>query len=156
MLKKREIYMTNEAAAILGIEPRAVKNFSDVAAYGLAKRRLGAGPGSRRYYTFSDVVRLEIALELSICGFTPDAIGKALGEITESTLDWEAQSKDSPILVCNHGRWRVEKLREAERRLTSALHGEWNGVFILYVHAAVEVVVRRIQELEEKGKLQRR
>jgi DNA-binding transcriptional MerR regulator len=163
MAEEKNWYGTKQIAAILDIPEWRVKNFSEGAAYGLPPSALpfGKGRGSRRLYTFRDLLRFAIADELVHCGFTPEDVGKAVREIPESRLtswteEWVEGHKRAqlPLLVNVHGEWRVRKLAEV-KRLTSRVLSEddWRGLFILNFPSLLESVVKRMTELEAQGKL---
>src|SRR5581483_1392422 len=122
-----ELYGTKQVAAILGIPEWRVKNFSEGAAYRLPPaHRVGTGRGSRRLYGWEDIFRIAIAAHLVACGFTAEAVGMAVREIPESTLgpyeemlrtqnpgtEGILSAKETPLLVCERGRWRVRKASE--------------------------------------------
>jgi hypothetical protein len=163
MAEEKNWYGTKQVAAILHIPEWRVKNFSEGAAYGLPPSALpfGKGRGSRRLYTFQDLLRFAIADELVHCGFTPEDVGKAVREIPESMLtfwteEWIEGRKRTrlPVLVNIHGDWRVLKQAEAKKLASGVLtNDDWRGLFILNFPSLLESVVQRITELEAQGKL---
>ena|ERR1700730_12395069 len=85
--QSEKLYGTKQVAELLRIPDWRVKNFSEGGAYGLPpSQTVGTGRGSRRLYRESDVCRIAIANALVTVGFSPEAVGKAIREIPESTL----------------------------------------------------------------------
>ena len=163
MTEQKKWYGTKQIAAILDIPEWRVKNFTEGAAYGLPPSALpfGKGRGSRRLYTDQDLLRFAIADELVNCGFTPEDVGEAVREISESMLtSWTEQWIDEhkrtqlPILVNVHGEWRVRKQAEVKKLASEVLsNDDWRGLFILNFPSLLESVVQGITELEAEGKL---
>ena len=73
-------------------------------AYGIDPLHVGSGRGSRKIYSFDDVLRIAVAEQLSRFGFNAPAIGAALAEIKKSELDTEGsfylvQKNFRPLLL---------------------------------------------------------
>jgi hypothetical protein len=140
------LYGTKQVAELLGIPEWRVKNFAEGEAYGLApSQKVGSGRGSRRLYNLADVLRLAVANELVKCGFTAEAVGRAMREIPESMLTawWESFV---PVLVFAKGSWRVKRAKEVEKLLNETLKnlgsGE-QGLFILDFSSLLTMVHER-------------
>ena len=84
-------FFAKQVAELTGIDdPIRVKLYSDVEAYGIRPLHLGTGRGSRKIYSFDDVLRIAVAEQLSRFGFNAPAIGSALRRIKKSELDPES------------------------------------------------------------------
>jgi DNA-binding transcriptional MerR regulator len=103
------LYGTKQVSSMLGIPEWRVKNFSEGEAYGLPPAiRTGRGRGSRRLYELADIYRMLIANELVGCGFTPEAVGRAVREIRESELiSRDSGDPDVRVLVLVRQKWSV-------------------------------------------------
>lgn len=136
-----------------------VKNFTkDGTASGLGPSYVyGKGRGSRRFFSFEDVLRIAIANELVECGFAPKVVGEAIREIPESVLllkDMDQLKREAlPVLLCTHGEWRVRKVREVRAQIEKTVDGDWQGVFILHFPQLVESIAQRMMKLESQGNL---
>lgn len=157
----QNLYRAADIAKILGVEEWRIKNFSQGKAYNLAPSiRLGSGQRKWRVYTFQDVLRHAIADELVRFGFGPEAVGEALGAISEPLLtswtrlvaaageegkepDWEPL----PMLVNASGNWKVMK-GAAIRERFFGYGGDWRGVFILNYPSLLGQVIKQIAEFE--------
>ena len=148
MRRKRaseKLYGTKQIAELLKIPDWRVKNFSEGGAYGLPpSQTVGTGRGSRRLYRESDVCRIAIANALVTCGFGPDAVGRAIRELPESTLtesfvaepddESEPEPEESkPVLVCRGGEWRLRNAGQLEDLVDEEMEnqGAKEGLFIL-------------------------
>jgi len=112
-------FFAKQVAELTGIDdPIRVKLYSDVEAYGIHPLHVGVGRGSRKIYSFDDVLRIAVAERLARFGFSAPAIGAALGKIRTSELDPEhercflvqARSPGSAAFD-----WRVLPLDEAQK-----------------------------------------
>ena len=159
MEPKQRPYSMGEVARIVGVDEWRVKNFTkDGTGFGLGPSYVyGKGRGSRRFFSFEDVLRIAIANELVECGFAPKVVGAAIREIAESVLllkdMGQLKQEELPVLLCTHGEWRVRKVREVRAQIKKTLDGDGKGVFILHFPELVESTVIRIMELEAQGKL---
>jgi DNA-binding transcriptional MerR regulator len=172
----KDLHTTGEVAQILGIKEQRVKNYSDIEDYGIRPLHVGSGRGSRRLYSMDDVCRIAIAEELAKCGFTPNAIGKALGEIRASELqpDWHRdnyKAPSTPVLVYIQHQWLVMPRHEFAKKFKELLleqrgydvelpeYGKPDpkppvapgGIFILNFKATLEDMMRRLRPSKEKG-----
>jgi len=159
MAKNKEseqaLYGTKRVAEFLGIPEWRVKNFSEGGAYGLRpSQTLGTGRGSRRLYSVNDILRLAIANELVVYGFTPQTVGRAVREIPESMLiRGLGQSADPsrPLLVCTGGEfeWRVRNAPEVKDLLFRTIEGtaKRRGVFALDFITLLKDTVFRMTRL---------
>lgn len=151
---------TKQVAEILEIPEWRVKNFSEGGAYGLPPTQtVGSGRGSRRLYNTTDICRLAIANELVNCGFTPEAVGRAVREIPESLLDDPVWPDDSDLddddeereypmmLVYMRGKWKVRRPGELSA-LALDKYVEWNsestGMFMLNFGSLLSKVATKI------------
>lgn len=115
------LFSTRQVAEMLGIEMWRVKNFSEGEAFRLPPTMLvGRGRGSRRLYDKKDVYRILIANEMTMMGFTPQAVGAAIREIAESRLVPD-EGADSLALVMERGGTRGGKWHVAPRRKDAAI-----------------------------------
>jgi len=165
-----QLFGTKQVSEILQIPEWRVKNFSEGGAYGLPPTQtVGSGRGSRRLYNDIDVCRLAIANELVACGFTPDAVGRAVREIPESMLDglvWPDDNEfDEPdmaeeysvMLIYMRGKWRVRRPVEVS---DVPLHkhfgwdGESTGIFLLNVGSLLFKVVSKINAFRRQAEKQ--
>jgi DNA-binding transcriptional MerR regulator len=144
-------YFAKQVAELTGIDdPIRVKLYSDVAAYGIDPLHVGSGRGSRKIYSFDDVLRIAVAEELSRFGFNASAIGAALAEIKKSELDPEG----SFYLVQNRKLssadfdWEVISRADAEKQRRERPH---KAAFILDLTATVVPVWQRAEELASSG-----
>ena len=171
---EQSLYGTKQVAEILRIPEWRVKNFSEGEAYGLPpSQRVGSGRGSRRLYNLNDILRLAVASELVNCGFTPEAVGRAVREIPESmlsmwpeVLDEPASKIDSaeeiseyfPLLVLAEGDWRVKRVREVKKLLKEAFQyvGDDQGLFILNFPSLLAVIRNQVKRLAEKANREER
>jgi hypothetical protein len=117
----RMLYTTKDVAKMLGVENWRIKNFSEGGTYGLPPAiHVGRGRGSRRLYDRPSIYRLLIANEMVECGFTPEAVGRAIREIPESKLVGQSRSYSNYEVLCcqHHSRWSVmtpEKLEQQSK-----------------------------------------
>jgi hypothetical protein len=125
----RVLYTTKDVAKMLGVDNWRIKNFSEGGTYGLPPAmHVGQGRGSRRLYDKSSICRLLIANEMVECGFTPEAVGRAIREIPESKLIGRNRGSYLSLpkllrretnyeVLCQHNsRWRVMTLEELEQQ----------------------------------------
>jgi hypothetical protein len=149
------LYGTKQVAKFLGIPEWRVKNFSEGGAYGLPpSQTLGTGRGSRRLYTVNRILRLAIANELVVYGFTPETVGRAVGEIPESMLIrglGQSSAPSRPLLVCTGGEleWRVRNAPEVKDLLLGTIEGtaKRRGVFALDFINLLKDTVQRMTRL---------
>jgi hypothetical protein len=102
------------------------------------------------------------------CGFTAEAVGRAVREIPESSLTkwWEVlrepmsegKSREQvlefmPLLVLAEGRWRVKKTKDVKKLLKETLDdvSGKRGLFILHFVCLLAEVHDRLVE-KRKGK----
>jgi len=160
------LYGTKQVAELLDIPEWRVKNFAEGEAYGFSpSHRIGSGRGSRRLYSYADVLRLAVANELVNCGFSAESVGRAIREIPESTLTkfWEAMLEPVaagkprekvleylPFLILSDGQWRVNQAKAVKGMVGKALKnvgGGKHGLFILDLVGLVsEVTIRRVRK----------
>lgn len=106
--KAPELFSTRQVAEMLGIEMWRVKNFSEGEAFRLPPTMLvGKGRGSRRLYDRRDVYRILIAHEMTMLGFTPQAVGAAIREIAESRLVPNEGADSLTLVMERGGKWHV-------------------------------------------------
>jgi hypothetical protein len=165
MRRKRQsekLYGTKQVAELLRIPDWRVKNFSEGDAYGLPpSQTVGTGRGSRRLYRESDVCRIAIANALVICGFGPEAVGKAIRELPESVLiedyadlDAEPEPEESkPVLVCKGGEWRLKNAGQLKYLVDEQMESPEvkDGLFILNLVNVLLGLVERLRAVMVLG-----
>jgi hypothetical protein len=153
---KRELFTAGQVARVLSVDLWRVKNFSQGNAFGLTPTlQVGTGRGSRKLYSFDDVLRLAIAHALTEFGFSPPAVGAALRVVRKSdlmgwstTLAKAGEAGEEPdedtmrVLTCIGGKWEVMRAAEVRMQVT-----EVHPFFALNVSALLVDVVTRITEL---------
>ena len=153
MAKRKErtekLFGTKQVAELLQIPDWRVKNFSEGGAYRLPpSQTIGSGRGSRRLYSQADIARVAIANQLVNFGFSPEAVGDALGEVTNSllvnTLHMPAEPHSVPILICDAGKWRVRDSMDDDpgREVKEADH----GIFFLDLYNALAELADKLRE----------
>src|SRR5262249_9820998 len=141
--KKNRLFVSAEVGLILGIDSRRVKNYADVEAYGIKPVIAGKGRGGRKLYRFRDVLRIGIAEELAQRGFTPEAVGTALRELTDSALfNLPVDEGSERQYMAHHSQgWRVVSAGEVPPLADSLLNQNERGVFVLdFQHVLIDVV----------------
>lgn len=126
-----------------------------MADYRIQPMHVGSGRGSRRLYSPDDVYDIAIAEELSKCGLTSSAIGKALDEIRASGREVTLRellregsiSTSKPLLVFIE-KWEVMSLSEFSKKCPKPTEAT-GGIFILNFEAIVERVVARLATRRE-------
>jgi hypothetical protein len=158
---RSELYGTSQVAEILGIPEWRVKNFSEGVAYRLPPtHQVGTGRGSRRLYGWEDIFRIALADHLVACGFTPEAVGRAVREVPESALgpylkmlqldnpeQGRLPKRDTPMLLSVAGAWHVVKASEASREVRKTLaHTESaKGLFVMNLATFCDRVFNQLQ-----------
>ncbi len=166
----RRLFGTKQVAQILDLPEWRVKNFSEGGAYGLPPAQtLGTGRGSRRLYETPDICRIAIANELLNCGFTPEAVGRAVREIPESLLDetvwpddtdlgdYDMEQENPMMLVCMHGKWRVRRPSELSSLALDKYvrwNGESTGMFMLNFGSLLSKVATKIYAFPRQAEQQ--
>jgi hypothetical protein len=150
---------TGEVAKILLIEEWRVKNFALAKAAGLRPSRF-VGTQRRRIRVFSmfDVVKLALARDMTIHGFTVEAIGAAVKTLHEPTLRaWaNAVENSMPIpleqkeYLWHEREWELITHKEMQKRHSHVGQGI-SHVSVVDLFRLVQVVTERIVEGEREG-----
>lgn len=156
-----KLYGTKDVAEILRIPEWRVKNFAEGSAYQLPpSQHLGKGHGSRRLYDAVGILRVAIATELVSFGFMPDAVGSAMGKVSEEEvlkISSEVRSSKAGenwrVLICIGCRWDLKRADQATRELTKTVNEDkgWQGVFAFNVSKLVACVQKEIEEYTNRS-----
>lgn len=154
-MMREKLYTAGEVARVLDVDLWRVKNFRQGNAYNLVPTlEVGTGRGSRKLYSFDDLLRLAIAHELAEFGFTPQAVGLALRVVRKSDLTaWstvlanageegeEPDESEMRVLTCIDRKWQVLRASEVPMQVNEPL-----PFFALNISTLLVDVVKRMSE----------
>jgi|SRR5579862_3291758 len=150
---------TGEVAKILLIEEWRVKNFALAKAAGLQPSRV-VGTQKRRIRVFSmfDVVKLALAKDMTIHGFTVDAVGAAVETLNEARLrEWAGAVENGlhiPVeqkeYLWHDREWELIGHKELQKRHARVGNDIWH-VSVIDLFRIVQVATKRIMHGEREG-----